>query len=246
VALQRVKIPSPNYSSRGGAKVRLIVLHTAEGARTYQDLGAFFANPASGVSSQVGIDDTPGVIGEYVPRSGKAWTQGNANGVAVSVELCAFAAWTPQEWANHEAMLDNCAQWVAEEAAYFGIPITRLTPSQAQGSGIGVCQHIDLGSWGGGHVDCDYGTGNFPMDQVLVTARQYAAGGKPEPTPPTTSFWEEDMIIVEPNGDEYQLIYGGDKSYWRTLPANAANRIPDSMKIKDDGSLKSLWKVGSK
>ncbi len=59
--------------------MRLIVLHTAEGALTYQSLGSFFANPASGVSSQVGIDSTAGVIGEYVSRSGKAWTQGNAN-----------------------------------------------------------------------------------------------------------------------------------------------------------------------
>ena len=33
VALRRVAIPSPNYSSRGGATVRLIVFHTAEGRR---------------------------------------------------------------------------------------------------------------------------------------------------------------------------------------------------------------------
>src|SRR5215831_18174389 len=32
--LTRKAIPSPNYSSRGGASVRLIVLHTAEGATT--------------------------------------------------------------------------------------------------------------------------------------------------------------------------------------------------------------------
>ena len=49
VALRRVWIPSPNYSSRGGTAVRLIVVHTAEGATTYQSLGSFFANPSSGV-----------------------------------------------------------------------------------------------------------------------------------------------------------------------------------------------------
>jgi hypothetical protein len=237
MALTRVWIPSPNYSSRTTA-VRLIVLHTTEGARTYQDLGAFFANPASGVSSHVGIDDTPGVIGEYVKPNRKAWTQGNANGYSIAAEQCAFAAWSRSEWLdNHPQMLANTAAWVAEEAARFGIPINKLTASQAQdGYSKGVCQHIDLGAAGGGHVDCDYGTGNYPIDEVIDMAK----GG----TPATTSE-EDDMIIIEPNGDELQLIYGGTGSYWRTLPANAAARIPDSMKIKDDGSLKALWKVGA-
>ena len=69
-------------------------------------------------------------------------------------------------------MLSNCAQWVAEEAAYWNVPITRLSSSQAQGSGRGVCQHVDLGARGGGHHDCGAG---FPMDRVLDMAR----GGQP-------------------------------------------------------------------
>jgi hypothetical protein len=88
--------------------------------------------------------------------------------VAVQAELCAFAAWSPQEWDRHPTMLQNTAQWIAEEAAAFNIPITRLTPTQAQGNGRGVCQHADLGSWGGGHWDCGSG---FPMDRVLQMAR---------------------------------------------------------------------------
>jgi len=127
-----VAIPSPNYSSRGGATVTTIVLHTAEGATTYQSLGAFFANPASGVSSHVGIDDTPGTVGEYVPRTGKAWTAANANPWAVQAELCAFADWDTATWNTHPNMLANTAAWIAEEAAYFDIPIT------LRGVGLGV------------------------------------------------------------------------------------------------------------
>jgi len=165
--LKRVAIPSPNYSSRN-ADVRLIVIHTAEGALTYQSLGSFFASPSSGVSSHTGIDDTPGTIGEYVKRGSKAWTAANANPVAVQTELCAFAKWSTSEWNKHPVMLENCARWIAEEADYFDIPITKLTAQQAQGTGRGVCQHNDLGSWGGGHWDC--GTG-FPIDTVLEMAR---------------------------------------------------------------------------
>ena len=94
MALNRVAIPSPNYSSRGGTAVRLVVLHTAEGSRTIESLGAFFANPASGVSSHTGIDDTPNTVGEYVPPGFKAWTQANANPYSVATELCAFASWS--------------------------------------------------------------------------------------------------------------------------------------------------------
>lgn len=169
--LKRTAYPSPNYSSRSGAKVRLIVLHTAEGATTIESLGNFFANTSSQVSSHVGIDDKNGVIGEYVKRPNKAWTASNANPVAVQAELCAFARWTAAEWNLHPNMLENCARWIAEEAAYFNIPIVKLTPAQAQGSGAGVCQHVDLGTWGGNHYDCG---GSFPIDRVIARAKEIA------------------------------------------------------------------------
>ena len=184
MALKRVAIPSPNYSGRGGSSVRLIVLHTAEGARTYQDLGHYFQGPV-GVSSHVGIDDTPGTIGEYVRRDYKAWTASNANPVAVQAELCAFASWGWDEWNTHSQMLDNTAKWIAEEAAKFNIPIDKLTSSQAQSSGIGVCQHVDLGTWGGNHWDCG---SQFPIDDVLDMARGSDSGGStPPPSAPPSS-----------------------------------------------------------
>jgi hypothetical protein len=180
MTLKRVSIPSPNVSSRGGSKVRLIVIHSSEGAQSYTSLGSFFANPSSQVSSHTGIDDTVNTVGEYVQRGSKAWTAANANPVAVQTELCtpsgASAQWTDATWRSHPNMLANCAQWIKEEAAAFGIPIVKLSPSQAQGGSAGVCQHKDLGSWGGGHVDCGNG---FPIDYVI----SLATGGAPAPTP---------------------------------------------------------------
>lgn len=188
--LRRVAIPSPNYSSRGGATVTTIVLHTAEGATSYQSLGAFFQNPASGVSSHVGIDDTPATVGEYVRRDGSSWTAANANRWAVQAELCAFAAWTPADWSRHQVMLENTAAWIAEEAAAFGIPIVKLSPAQAQDPNVrGVCQHVDLGSMGGGHWDCGPG---FPFAEVLAMA----AGG----TGPTTEDSDMPLIVRAPSG----------------------------------------------
>jgi hypothetical protein len=180
MTLHRVQILSPNYSSRGGAGVRLIVIHASEGATTYQSLGNFFANPSSGVSSHTGIDDTLGTIGEYVTRDMKAWTAAGANPVSVQTELCvpsgASNGWSTADWISHPNMLVNTAEWIKEEAAAFGIPIVRLTPEQAQSNGRGVCEHRDLGSWGGGHSDCGP---NFPIDSVIAVAQ----GGTVPPIP---------------------------------------------------------------
>jgi hypothetical protein len=183
MALNRVPIPSPNYSNRGGAAVRLLVLHTAEGARTIESLGSFFQNPGSGVSSHTGADDKVNTVGEFVQRPQKAWTASNANPVACQIEMCAFAAWDNAEWHRHPNMLQNVASWLSEEAAAFGIPLTLLNPQQAQGGGRGVCQHRDLGSWGGNHSDCGNG---FPVSEVLAMAGGQP-GPAPGPTPPPTT-----------------------------------------------------------
>jgi hypothetical protein len=188
MALNRVWLPSPNYSSRGDG-VRLIVVHTAEGALTYQSLGNFFASSSSGVSSHVGIDDTPGTVGEYVHREWKAWTQANANPVAVAAELCAFAAWDDAEWRRHPEMLVNCAAWIAEEAAHYALPIVKLTPAEAQSGRLGVCAHSDLGAWGGNHSDPGPG---FPWDIVIDLAIEDT-----QPVPPARQE-KRNMVLTDP------------------------------------------------
>src|SRR6478735_220732 len=171
--LLRKPNPSPNYSPRYGAKPRMLVLHTAEGAQTIEALGEFFSHRSSKVSSHVGADNKKLTIGEYVKGGYSAWTVGAANPVSLSIEMCAFASWTTAQWMAKPNLLENCAMWIAEECATHDIPIVKLTPHQAQTSGRGVCQHRDLGVWGGGHHDCGNG---FPMDHVL----QLAKGGVKE------------------------------------------------------------------
>jgi hypothetical protein len=212
MTLNRIPMPSPSYSSRGGATVRLLVVHTAEGATTIESLGNWFANPANAVSSHAGADDKANTIGVYVKRADKAWTQGNANPVAVSIEACGFAHWGTPEWDRHPNMLANIAAWLAEESAAFGVPLVKLTPTQAQGSGRGVCQHIDLGSWGGGHVDCGPG---FPMDRVLAMAGGATSG----PPPAAATGWKgRNMIAATSTG----------KGYWTVTHDGAVNAFGDA------------------
>jgi hypothetical protein len=213
MTLERRSFPSPNYSSRGGTKVTTIILHTAEGATTIESLGNWFANPSSQVSSHVGIDDKPNTVGEYVRREYKAWTAASANPWSIQAELCAFAKWGPSDWNAHPVMLQNTAAWIAEEAAFFGIPLTLLAPSAAQNPDHpGICQHNDLGSMGGGHWDCGP---DFPIDHVLDMAR----GGSPEPE-------VHDMgpaTCVDHDGQPWYFTTGTDGQIW----ANAGG-TPDN------------------
>ena len=199
MALTRVSMPSPNMSSRSGNTVTTIVIHSTEGAQTLESLGNFFRNPSSQVSSHTGIDNVQaGRIGEYVQRPNNAWTAASANRWSIQTELCtpsgASAQWSTATWLSKTVMLANLAAWIAEEAAFFGIPIQRLTPAGAQNPATrGVCQHSDLGSMGGGHVDCGPG---FPIDQVIAMAN-----GSPSPTPPpapTPTGSQENMMCVDP------------------------------------------------
>ena len=189
MALKRVWIGSPNYSSRNGSGVRLVVCHTAEGARSFRDLGGFFASSSAGVSSHVGIDDERGTIGEYVHRGDKAWCQSNFNPQAVCVEMCAApiassypcgANWDSAEWNRHDGLLQNVADWIREECEHYGLPITKLSANDAQGSGRGVCGHVDLGAGGGGHWDPGP---SFPWTRVMDMARGEASAPVPGPEP---------------------------------------------------------------
>jgi hypothetical protein len=252
VTLRRDPIPSPNYSTRGSTQVTHIVLHTAEGALTYESLGNYFANPDAEVSSHTGIDDTPGVIGEYVHRDGKAWTASNANPWSVQAELCGFAEWDIDEWMRHPVMLENAAYWVAEEAAAYGIPIDDIAATATNPSERGVCQHFDLGSAGGGHWDCGL---SFPIDHVLDIARTGTPAPQPEPEPEDDDVanwticaayndatqWVTDMVSVKrriANEDDWNstvwcLVASGAKVYYQDVgnpiqvPSVTLDAIPE-------------------
>jgi N-acetyl-anhydromuramyl-L-alanine amidase AmpD len=166
-------IPSPNHESRNGAKVRLIVIHTAEGARTVASLGAYFARSATQASSHAGIDDHS--IETYVDYDRAAWTVRSGNHVSDNAELCGFAAWTRDEWLNqHRPMLELAAGWIADRCTARGIPVVKLTPDQVAAGQPGVCGHVDwtIGMRDGSHTDPGPG---FPWDVVIDLAARCAA-----------------------------------------------------------------------
>jgi len=196
MALVRHWYPSPNYSS--GGSNRLLVIHTTEGftgSNGMYDCAIYFQGNV-GASSNVCIDNFhPGHICEGVSRSHNAWTQCNYNSqTAASVEQCAYASWSRSTWLNDKMpLLENVAAWLAEESAYFGIPLTELSSSQSQdGYSKGVTYHSRLGSAGCGHSDPGSG---YPLDVVLDMARGGSGGGGGTP-PPQGPVAGEDYVII--------------------------------------------------
>lgn len=194
MSLQRIWIPTGNKGGRPAP--RLLVIHTTEGftgPNGMYDCGYYFQGPV-GASSHVVVDNFhPGAIVECVSRSFSSWTQCGYNvQTAGSIEQCGYASWSRDTWLTQkEPMLRNTAAWLAEEAAALGVPLTKLSPGQAQGSARGVCYHSDLGSAGCGHSDPGAG---YPIDVVLDWAR---GGSPPTPIPPTPPKEEEDMPYLE-------------------------------------------------
>lgn len=214
MAMTELWIPSPNYSSSRGPYNK-VVLHTTEGAQTIESLGSFFANPGAGVSSHFGADNKKrGTVGAYVYENHKAWTQGNANDYCLSMELCtpsgAASGWSRSYWLNNQnTLLRNAADWVAWMCGKYGIPIKALTASEAQNASVkGVCQHRDLGSWGGNHSDCGNG---FPMDQVISWAKSGTGGGGTTPAPPAEGILVSSDIAFYKGKQYFAYIDGAGK-----------------------------------
>src|SRR5580765_2681280 len=212
MALKEIWIPSPHYSSSRGPYNKA-VLHTTEGAMKIRDLGSWFQNPSAGCSSHHGADNYErGIFGAYVYENHKAWTQGNANDYCLSLEQCAYASWSRDTWLNSkETLLRNTADWLAYVCGKYGIPLRALSNSEAQNASVkGVCQHVQLGSWGSGHSDCG---GGFPLDKVLEWAKG-STGSAPAPSggdfvSSAVAFYQGKQYFAYINPDGKVCVNGG-------------------------------------
>lgn len=168
----RVRRNVANQSSRNGAPIRLIVMHSTEGANVpglgdLVGLGGWFANPAAQASSHVGVD-AEGNSARFVRDQAKAWTQAYWNPWSLSVECVGRAAQT--SWT--EAQEREVARWVAYWSERHRVPIQKAKVDLARGVILrpGVIRHSELGQLGGGHHDPGKG---FDLAHVLSLAKGF-------------------------------------------------------------------------
>ncbi len=135
--------PSPNFSSRGGARVRLIVAHDCEGG--YAGSIAWFAMAQSRVSAHLVLKEDGSEATQMVAWGNKAWHACNANPISEGIEAAGFSAkgFEAAEW-------DALAALVAWRLHANSIPCQEAT---AANDWTGFTEHAKLGAWGGGHHD---------------------------------------------------------------------------------------------
>jgi hypothetical protein len=135
-------VPSPNYSLRGGAAVRLFVVHDCEGS--YAGSVGWFAQVRSQVSAHLVLRKDGLEATQCVPMDRKAWHACAANPYSDSLELEGF-----EKDGFGDAELDAAAAIVAWGLIRRGLPCRWAE----HGEGEGFCSHYDLGAAGGGHFD---------------------------------------------------------------------------------------------
>jgi peptidoglycan hydrolase-like protein with peptidoglycan-binding domain len=143
LALPRLNFTaSPNYSSRGGQRVRLIVVHDCEG--TYEGSISWFAQARSQVSAHIVLSEDGTQATQMVAWANKAWHACSFNPFSEGIEAAGFAAkgFSASEW-------DALAAIVAFRLHENGLPCRWAE----KGIGEGFCSHYDLGAAGGGHKD---------------------------------------------------------------------------------------------
>ena len=150
--------PSPNYSSRHGARIDLIVWH--ETAGSYASAVSWLCNPVSQASAHLVVREDGLEATQLVKLADKAWTQVQFNSRAIGVE---HANTTPKGYATEYQLRVS--------ARIFGwLCLKHNVPPRwsRDGSGRGITRHLDLGAAGGGHTQCGPGLADWQRLVVMV------------------------------------------------------------------------------
>jgi hypothetical protein len=162
-------------SSRQGARIHGLVLHTTEGddhTADHQDLvglGQLFHSEEASAHLAVNRD---GVFARYVNDRDAAWAVCYLNPVTLNLEQVGFAEFSRDDWFGRHAQLHGAAEFLAYGHIHYGVP---LHPGKVEGGAIteaGVFQHGQLGLPGSGHSDCGPG---YPQGYVTLLARYFIA-----------------------------------------------------------------------
>ena len=210
-------------SSRNGAKVIWLGLHTTEGMMRVQTLRDWVAWPGS---SHAACDETGALWGPekgFVPYDRASWTLRNGNAISENLEQCGWAKWTRAEWLARPKLLDATARWLAERSKARGIPLRRLTHAEVRARVPGVLMHDDYSKATGDGTHWDCGPG-YPWDVVLAKAIAYRNGTQEDDLPYSeadltriirTAVWD----AIEANPDD------GDSNTMGNQTRRMAERI---------------------
>ena len=180
-------VEAKHYRKGRRAKVRVLVIHTAEtpeNSKMAESIQAYCSRREDNVSCHEAIDNDSVVAG--VRPFDTAWTTGSINDYAYSYELAGRASQSRADWADafSTAMLQLAAKRVAKAAILWKIPVLKLSPAELKAGRTGICGHVDQTvayQVKGGHTDPGP---NFPWLQFLDMVKAEVAALMGAPVPP--------------------------------------------------------------
>jgi hypothetical protein len=225
-------------SSRNGAKVLWLAVHTTEGMMRAKQLRDWAAWPGSShaANDETGVLLTP--ADGFVSYDRAAWTLRNGNAISENLEQCGWAKWTRDEWLSRPKLIDTTALWLADRARARGIPLRRLTDEEIRAKKSGVLGHGDYSRATGDGTHSDPGK-YFPWDVVLAKANWLL-----NPTP-----LEDDMPLNDADIEKIKhavaeapiggtAIGGGKDVMLWTLLGRIANELTVPVADRTDGKFK--------
>jgi hypothetical protein len=161
-----------NSGSRPLSHITHIVIHSTEGD-TAAGAAAFFANPQSGGSAHLVVDDREcfrTLDNELIPFGAPG-----TNRDGFHIEHAGHASWDRQKWMTHEQTLRRGAFKAALHAKKFNIPLKLLNADDLRHGRSGFVTHATVTSvFPGNQGHTDPGPG-FPLDHYMDLVKQFAA-----------------------------------------------------------------------
>lgn len=207
-------------SSRGGATIRWVALHTNESDNpafeTTDHRAENLARWMEGqqVSYHKVVDDDSVV--NFVPDGVMSWSLRSGNSRSLNVCMIGRAAWSREEWLRHDQMLRMTALIVKNWCEAHGIPKRKLSASQVGANQSGIIGHWDwtMGKNDGTHTDPG---AQFPWDVFM----RYVLGDvaeEPEPEQRVKKRRTEPMAPIP-------LVVGGNKKFRATVMAETDTKV---------------------
>jgi hypothetical protein len=158
-----------NSGTRPLSAITHIVLHSTEGD-TAAGAASWFANPASGGSAQLVVDDRE--CYRALDNTRIPWGAPGTNVDGFHIEHAGFARWSRQKWMSHEQTLRRGAFKAALHAVRFGIPLKLLSANDLSHGRSGFVTHATVSRvFHGSHTDPGDG---FPLDHYMELVKQFA------------------------------------------------------------------------